>query len=214
MFTPSGRGSKRIMKTEKRRWSNVIMSILAASIATISVIAPADGWSAASTARGPQLPVSNSDSNSGPAIMTFQAWKSLRLEEARLVLDRLTLENQADRTANIERSPGEKLAVIKSSTEASGRVIAPKAAKTGNRNDSRIEQAQMNLEIAQDLTVNDYLQIYLSRFRSRDSLLDVARRMGPDEVADLLVAYQKLASGAQVAEHTTSPAPRLSPRPL
>lgn len=119
-----------------------------------------------------------------PSALTFQSWKNLRVDEARLVLERLTFENQIQRTPGV-RSIG-----------------------------SRVEQAKMNLEIAQDLTVNDYLAIYLSRFKSRDVIVDVARRMSPEEIADLLLSHQRLAPAGAVAENTSAATPRLSPRPL
>jgi hypothetical protein len=170
----------------------------------------------AAPSRGPQLPVSQqqTEATTSSSIMTFQTWKNLRLEEARLVLERLSYENQSDRTASIDRSPGEKQAVIKTALDVSPRMAGNKTAKSAARPDARIEQAQMNLEIAQDLTVNDYIQIYLSRFKSREAMLDVARRMAPEDVADLLISYQKLSSGSQVAEHSSPGTPRLLPRSL
>ncbi len=142
--------------------------------------------------------------------MTFQAWKNLRVDEARLVLERMTLEGQLEKMPQIERSPGEKQAVIRTASPSP----RPRAGRAESRADARIEQARMNLEIARDLTVNDYLLIYLSQFKSRDILVDVARRMPPEDVAELLLSYQKLVAGGQIAEHTQVPSPRLSPRPL
>ncbi len=179
-------------------------------LVVVAMLGTASSGVAAPPSRGPQLP----ESGAVQPVMTFQAWKGLRLEEARLVLERLTFENQSDRTALVERSPGEKQAVVKASVEVSKNAPVARTTKSGSRSDSRIEQAQMNLEIAQDLTVNDYLQIYLSRFRSREALLDVARRMAPEDVVDLLLSYQKLSAGSQIAEHSSAPSPRLSPRPL
>ena len=184
--------------------------LFAGILALVATLGTASFSLAAPPSRGPQLP----ESGAAQPVMTFQAWKGLRLEEARLVLERLTFENQADRTAVVERSPGEKQAVVKASVELVKSTAVARTTKAASRSDSRIEQAQMNLEIAQDLTVNDYLQIYLSRFRSREALLDVARRMAPEDVVDLLLSYQKLVSGSQIAEHSSAPAPRLSPRPL
>lgn len=149
--------------------------------------------------------------SSGP--LTFQSWKSLRVDEARLVLERLAYENQLDKMPIVDRSPGEKQAVIRTADTAS-RVAAPNRTAKSGRADSRIEQARMNLEIAQDLTVNDYLVIYLSQFKSRDAILDVARRLAPEDIADLLMSYQKLSMGGQIAEHSIAPTPRTPPRPL
>lgn len=142
--------------------------------------------------------------------LTYQAWKSLRIDEARLVLERMTLEAQLEKMPQIERSPGEKQAVIRTASPSP----RPRGGRAESRADARIEQARMSLEIARDLTVNDYLLIYLSQFKSRDILVDVARRMPPEDVAELLLSYQKLSAGGQIAEHSLLPSPRLSPRPL
>ncbi len=160
-------------------------------------VAGASAWSAPGDMVAP---------SAAPNVLTYQAWKSLRMDEARLVLERMTYENQLEKMPQIERSP-----VGSPPKAASGKPV--KTARA-DRADARIEQARMNLEIAQDLTLNDYLVIYLSQFKSRDALVDVARRMAPEEVADLLISHQKLSSGGQVAEHSMAPSPRLSPRPL
>ncbi len=160
-----------------------------------------------------------SEETAGP--LTYQAWKSLRVDEARLVLERLTLESQFEKMPIIDRSPGERQAVIRTGETNTRPATVSRGTKTGrpekgpdSRADSRAEQARMNLEIAQDLTVNDYLLIYLTQFKSREAILDVARRLAPEDIADLLVAYQKLAIGGQIAEHSAVTAPRISPRPL
>lgn len=154
-----------------------------------------------------------------PAVLTFQAWKSLRTDEARLILERLTLESQIFAASSspvvADRAPGERQAVVRPAR------VAPEAApatttsrsagraalrpRTDGRLDARVEQARLNLEIAQDLTINDYLQIYLSQFKTADVLRDVARRMNPDEVADLLIAYQRSATlGSSQNEYADS----------
>lgn len=131
---------------------------------------------------------------SAPTVLTYRAWKNLRIDEARLVLERITFESQLEKAPAIERSPGEKQAVVK------GIGASPTPSRSGsraeNRIDSRIEQAQMNLEIAQDLAVKDYMDIYLSKFKSRDVIVDVARRMSPEEMAEVLLSYQKLSDVA------------------
>jgi hypothetical protein len=159
----------------------------------------------------PPAPVVAPPDTAGP--LTFQAWKSLRVDEARLVLERLTYENQLDKMPTIERSPVEKPAATRVA-DIPARASSPTRSVKSARADSRTEQAQMNLEIAQDLTVNDYLVIYLSQFKSREAILDVARRLAPEDIADLLMSYQKLSMGGQIAEHSIAPGPRTPPRPL
>lgn len=184
-------------KTQPKKTANYATNyVLAVAFGLAVVVSGTSAWSAPGDV--PAVGVAN--------VLTYQAWKSLRMDEARLVLERMTYENQLEKMPQIERSP------IGSQVKP----VAAKPVKGGRaeRADARIEQARMNLEIAQDLTVNDYLVIYLSQFKSREAMVDVARRMAPEEVADLLISHQKMSSGGQVAEHTLAPSPRLSPRPL
>lgn len=159
-----------------------------------------------------------------PGVLTFQAWKALRIEEARLVLERMMMETQIQQmqqTQNAaERSPGERQAVIRTQAappalrqavrgSRTGRVDQRLDAKTDARGDGKVEQARINLEIAQELAITDYLQIYLSQFRTPDALRDVARRMNPEEVAELLVAYQQKAVGLGSVADSSLAASRL-----
>ena len=162
------------------------------------------------------LPMGAGAASALPAVLTFQAWKSVRTDEARLILERMTLEGQifaASGAAGADRAPGERQAVVRIAPGAAN-VAAPSPrssprAAVRPRQDNRVDQARMNLEIAQDLTINDYLQIYLSQFKSAEVLRDVARRMNPDEVAELLIAYQKTASIGEFANTDTSGNSRL-----
>ncbi len=168
------------------------------------------------------LPVGPGAAPALPAVLTFQAWKSLRTDEARLILERMTLEGQifaASGSMGADRSPGERQAVVRAAPNAVSpsagslpSALSPRSsprAAVRPRQDNRVDQARMNLEIAQDLTINDYLQIYLSQFKSAEVLRDVARRMNPDEVAELLFAYQKTAANGEFAKTDTSGNSRL-----
>lgn len=149
-----------------------------------------------------------------PAVLTFQAWKSLRTDEARLILERLTLEGQIFAASSADRTPGERQAVVRAGPQAAATSPMPRSsprAAVRPRQDNRVEQARMNLEIAQDLTINDYLQIYLSQFKTADVLRDVARRMNPDEVAELLIAYQKTSAHGYLANASSAGDSRLCP---
>ena len=66
------------------------------------------------------------------------------------------------------------------------------------RPDQHLSQAQLNYEIAQELSVNDYFVLYLSQFKERSALTEAARKLSVEETADLMAAYQKalLANGA------------------
>lgn len=125
--------------------------------------------------------------NMGLGVMGFQAWKASRIEEAKAQIDRITGEMGADR-AQGDRAPGEKLPVVKG---ADGKALAKDRLQKAPRIDQRLQQAQLNLEIAQELSVNDYFVLYLSRFKERAAFQEAARKLSVDEAADLMIAYQK-----------------------
>ncbi len=99
-------------------------------------------------------------------ILGFQAWKSLRVTEARASLDKLQADLQP-------QAPGAK------------------PASKFARGDQKLQQAQFNVEIAQELTISDYFTLYVSQLKDRSSFLDAAKKLSADETADLMMAYQK-----------------------
>ncbi|RYZ76333.1 MAG: hypothetical protein EOP05_05345 [Proteobacteria bacterium] len=105
---------------------------------------------------------------SSVGVMGFQAWKAARVEDAKADLEKL----QAD------------------GAQAKPEVKA-KAPQKVSRGDQKLQQAQLNLEIVQELTVNDYFVLYLNQFKDRSAFLEAARKLNSDEAADLMMAYQK-----------------------
>ncbi len=104
--------------------------------------------------------------------MGFQAWKQLQFEEAKKGLEKL----QAVAPGLSKLTPTD---VAKN----------PKL----QRLDQRMRQLQFNVEVAQELTLNDYFLIYLSQFKSKDLLTDAAKHLTPEEIGELLLAYQRSA---------------------
>jgi hypothetical protein len=51
--------------------------------------------------------------------------------------------------------------------------------------------------VAQELAVNDYFVLYLSQFKSRDAFIEAAKKLTPEEAADLMMSYQKHLAGSQ-----------------
>lgn len=99
-------------------------------------------------------------------VLGFQAWKTQRIDEARTTLEKIQAEAQ------------------------------PQAAKPqeAKKKYQQFQQAQLNLQIVQELTISDYFTLYLSQLKDRSSMLDAARKLSADEIADLMVAYQKALS--------------------
>lgn len=135
-------------------------------------------------------------------ILTFQAWKTSRLEEARNTIERLQLEVALDRLPPVDRAPGEKAVVVKQGVE-----VATTSSRVGARilrPEQRLNQAKINFEIAKELSIHDYIAVYLSQYSSRASMLEVAKKMSPEEVAELLVALRGIqASNGDVRTETS-----------
>lgn len=106
---------------------------------------------------------------SGNGVMGYQAWKQLQVEESKKGLEKL----QALAPGFSKLSAGE---IAKN----------PKL----QRLDQRMRQTQLNLEVAQELSLNDYFLIYLSQFKSKDLLAEAAKHLTPEELGELLLAYQ------------------------
>jgi hypothetical protein len=113
-------------------------------------------------------------------VMGFQTWKTGRVDEAKSLLERLQQEHA---TAGNNKRP------------EAGKNGQNSSAKSA-RSDAKLLQAQLSLEVARELTVNDYFVLYLSQFKTREAFLDAAKKLNPEESADLMISYQKhLASG-------------------
>ena len=70
------------------------------------------------------------------------------------------------------------------------------------KNFQKYQQAQLNLQIVQELTISDYFALYLSQLKDHSMMLDAARKLSPDEIADLLAAYQKAISSVTSASNS------------
>jgi hypothetical protein len=130
-------------------------------------------------------------------VLSFRAWKDHRVNDARIHLERAIADLNLERGPIVDRAPGQRAPIVKA--DAKPVAIAAGATKTTRvadqkRLESRVEQAKSNLEMAQELNVSDYFAVYLSQFRTREAMLEAARQMPPEDVADLMLAYQKAAA--------------------
>jgi len=118
-------------------------------------------------------------------VVGFQAWKANRVEEARAGLEKL----QNDKTVP-------PLATVPKQSQGAKSESRLQVSQKSVRSDFKIQQAQTNLELARELTVNDYFVLYLSQFKSRDAFVEAAKKLSSEETADLMMSYQKhLSSG-------------------
>ncbi len=89
--------------------------------------------------------------------MSFQEWKKLKVNEAQV----------------------QSVPVENSRSTASG---AAKATKT-----QKLEASKLALQIAQELTIEDYFALYLSQFKERSDFVEAAKKLNPNEMGDLLL---------------------------
>jgi flagellar motor protein MotB len=121
--------------------------------------------------------VAKSDLN----VLGFQAWKTSRIDEAKAAVDRLSDQEKEAATPNPKSAR-------KNKHELGNRL---QVASKSSRVDQRVQQAQINLEMAHELTVNDYFVLYLSQFKQKEAFIEAAKKLSADESADLMMSYQK-----------------------
>jgi hypothetical protein len=112
-------------------------------------------------------------------VLGFRAWKNQRIEDAKSALERTNLESTGEKKA-----PAAKAIEIRANNSL---MQVKKASKA----ESRINQAKVNLELATEFTINDYFVLYLSQHDSPEAIPEAAKKMSPDEVAELMLAYKK-----------------------
>ncbi len=90
-------------------------------------------------------------------VMSFQEWKKYKISEA---------QTQSASSENPKPSASNSVKSIKP--------VKPEASKIA-------------LEIAQELTIEDYFALYLSQFRERADFIDAAKKLNSNELGDLLL---------------------------
>lgn len=101
-------------------------------------------------------------SNSARAeILSFQDWKKARIEEAQSQLKASEL-------------------FFSNSSDSAKRI----------KNVQKPEVAKMRLEIAKELSIDDYFALYLSQFSEKSAFTEAAKKLSPDETAQLLMSLK------------------------
>ncbi len=101
-------------------------------------------------------------------IMSFQDWKKFKVDQAQAQVA------QPSKTA-----------------EAASAGPLPASSPNTNKNKSpKIEASKLALQIAQELSIEDYFALYLSQFHERSDFIDAAKKLSPSELADLLLTLK------------------------
>ena len=96
-------------------------------------------------------------------VMSFQDWKKLKVGEAQVQTTGAPAETKSP--ASTTNSP-----------------------KTGKV--PKIEASKLALEIAQELTIDDYFALYLSQFKDKSDFSEAAKKLTPSEMGDLLLTLK------------------------
>ena len=120
-------------------------------------------------------------------VLGFSAWRQARIDEARSALEKIQSEAQIDK---------------------------PQAARPQDvkKKYQQYQQAQLNVQIVQELTLTDYFSLYLSQLKDRSMMVDAAKKLSVDEIADLMTAYQKTLASPPVSASAESSLPLLVPK--
>ena len=112
-----------------------------------------------------------------PTVMSFRDWKSF---EVRRMKDRVAVvQNQLSELTDQEF------------------ITAKVKDDERKRLSQKLSQTKFNLEVMQELSVNDYFILYLSRMGDkRAAFVSAASKLSPSELAELLMAYDKQLSNS------------------
>lgn len=126
------------------------------------------------------------------SVLGFQAWKTSRQDEARSTLERV-------QTGQGSQSGAPSVEGAGSGDKALSSKFGPKngeksSLRLSTKADPRLQQARLNLEIAQELTVSDYFVLYLSQFKDREAFVEAAKKLTPEDMADLLMHFKSIST--------------------
>jgi hypothetical protein len=127
-------------------------------------------------------------------VLSFEEWKGQRLDAAKAAYDKVFSEISSSSTAF--PSPAGSAKASSPRVQGTGARVNPTSNRTqpsprGARLDLQLQSAQQAIELAQELSVSDYLVLYLARLKDRGALVDAAKRLSPEQTADLLEAMQR-----------------------
>ena len=121
---------------------------------------------------------------------SFREWKNQRIQDTQSRI--LVIRTQID-SRKIARGTDPNLAMGRKAIEAG----EPGA----DRLERQLRQEQYDLETAKDLSVTDYFVGYLTKVQDKKSAIqDVASKLTPDEVAELMMAYANSVFGAHSSD--------------
>ncbi len=163
-------------------------------------------------------------------LLGYKEWKRNQVFDARKSLDEFkspqlskmakveennsestTVENSGDNSAGGGAASADNLKNAEGENPISPAEVTPVAeAKNSSESKSplsieekaeRLRQLEFNLEIAQGLTIHDYFALYL-KSKTKAEMAEAIKKLSPDELSELLMAYRKSLYGVPEVEAT------------
>lgn len=159
-----------------------LLAVLALALCSFEVQAGVEGFRQVKTQVA--APAVNTDSR----VKSYREWKSEKVQEA------LVKVTSTKTQIELAKSKDPNMAHRKSATEAVSGVSLEKL-------EDQLSTDQNALDLARDLSVTDYFAGYLSKLPDKKAAFsEVAGKLTPDEVAELMAAYANSVFGTHAAD--------------
>jgi hypothetical protein len=121
---------------------------------------------------------------------SYREWKTQQVQDVQTKI--LTIRTQID-TRKTARGIDPNLAQGRKGIEAGEPGM--------DRLEKQLRQEQFDLDVAKDLSVTDYFVGYLTKVQDKKTAIhDVAAKLSPEEVAELMTAYANSVFGAHTSD--------------
>jgi hypothetical protein len=158
-------------------------------VAVLSLLLSSAVW-AAPAVRPVSLPVPVASAPK-PNLKSFKDWKDGKIQAA---------------AAQVEQTKGQ-LSLLRLRAHGSTNLMS-----AVQNLEQQLSQEEWNLEVARDLSVTDYLVLYLAQQGSPAKLAEAAKQLSPEETAQVLEAYIRSMGGFPSDSKVLLPANALQTR--
>ncbi|WP_413576510.1 hypothetical protein ACLVWU_00545 [Bdellovibrio sp. HCB290] len=152
---------------------------------------------AAPSFRGTSSPIrpANSAMAQAPKFKSYREWKNEKVSSAQTKVTYLTGQIHTQKTNRRASGTDPNLARGKSMEAVASQNISIEALE------KQLNQEQYDLEVAKDLSVTDYFAGYLTKVPDKKAAFkDVAGKLSPEEIAELMNAYANSVFGAHASD--------------
>ncbi len=136
----------------------------------------------------------------GADVQSYKEWKMARVHGSQTRI--VSIKNQIDNRRAVKAAIAAQGTDPNLQLRTKGTIEAASTADyTVEKLERQLKAEQYNLELAQDLSVTDYFAGYLTKVQNKKSAFaEVAGKLSPEEVAELMNAYANSVFGAHASD--------------